>query len=159
MIREILVYPDPLLSRSSAPVLKMDNQLRELIKDMFETMYEYEGIGLAAPQIGVFRRVIVLDVSPSDESGVPMALVNPEIVGSEEEMVCATEGCLSVPGVSGEVIRPEIVVVQAMNEEGEPVVVRAGGILGRALQHEIDHLDGVLFIDRRVQPPASPESE
>jgi len=124
---------------------------------MFDTMYESEGIGLAATQIGVDKRVIVLDVSPSDESGVPMALVNPEIVGSDGTTIAAMEGCLSVPGVSGEIIRSETVIVRGLNENGEPVMLHASGILGRALQHEIDHLDGVLFIDRITSSPATAE--
>jgi peptide deformylase len=147
MVRNILVYPDPFLARKAAPVTKIDERLRDLIRDMFDTMYESEGIGLAATQVGVDRRVIVVDVSPSDESGAPMALVNPEIVGSEGDTAVAMEGCLSVPGVRGEVARPETVVVCGLNEQGEPVTLRAGGLLGRALQHEIDHLDGILFVD------------
>jgi len=157
MVRNILVYPDSFLSRRAAPVSKIDEQLRKLIKDMFETMYESEGIGLAATQVGVDKRVIVLDVSSSDESGAPMALINPEIVGSEGAATVVMEGCLSVPGVRGEVIRPETVLVHGLNEDGEPVMLRADGILARALQHEIDHLDGVLFIDRI--PPSSATAE
>ena len=157
MVRNILVYPDSFLSRRAAPVLKIDEPLKRLIKDMFETMYEYEGIGLAATQVGVDKRVIVLDVSSSDESCAPMALVNPEIVGSEGSATAVMEGCLSVPGARGEVIRPETVLVRGLNEDGEPVMLRADGILARALQHEIDHLDGVLFIDRI--PPSSATAE
>ncbi|MCL1926350.1 MAG: peptide deformylase [Syntrophorhabdaceae bacterium] len=154
MVRDILAYPDSFLSKRAAPVSKIDEQLKKLIRDMFDTMYESEGIGLAATQVGVDKRVIVLDVSPSDESGVPIALVNPEIVGCDGPDIAANEGCLSVPGVTGEVVRPEAVLVQGMNENGEPVMLRAGGILGRAIQHEIDHLDGVLFIDR-IQPSSA----
>ncbi|MCL2103025.1 MAG: peptide deformylase [Syntrophorhabdaceae bacterium] len=127
---------------------KIDDRIKELIKDMFDTMYESAGIGLAATQIGVDKRVIVLDTSPSEEGGTPMALVNPEIVGSDGPTVTVAEGCLSVPGVCGEVSRPETVIVNGLNEKGEPVTLCASGILARALQHEIDHLDGVLFIDR-----------
>ena len=148
MIRNILVYPDPFLSKRAEPVLKIDYQIRELIQDMFDTMYESEGIGLAATQIGVAKRVIVLDVPSADEKGAPIVLVNPEIVGSDGEIMTNAEGCLSVPGVAGEVLRPEAVIVNGMNENGEPVTLFAGGLLGRALQHEIDHLNGVLFIDR-----------
>ncbi len=148
MLRDILVYPDPFLSRRAAPVTKVDDRVRELVRDMFETMYAAEGIGLAATQVGVARRVIVVDVSPVDETAAPLALVNPEIVGREGAVALCVEGCLSVPGVQGEVPRVETVVVRGMNPQGEAVEVRAGGILSRALQHEIDHLDGVLFIDR-----------
>jgi peptide deformylase len=148
MVRDILVYPDPFLARKASPVGKVDERIRDLIGDMFETMYAAEGVGLAATQVGVGRRVIVLDVSPVDETAAPLALVNPEIVGREGEVTLCMEGCLSVPGVQGEVPRVETVVVRGLTGEGEPVEVRANGILSRALQHEIDHLDGVLFIER-----------
>ncbi len=147
MVRTILTYPDPFLSIKAAPVARMDDSVRKLIDDMFETMYAASGVGLAAPQVGVGRRVIVVDVSPVEKEIPPMALVNPEIV-SRRGMAEATEGCLSVPGVEGVVARPESVTVKGLNELGEPVKFEAGGLLARALQHEIDHLDGVLFIDR-----------
>ena len=147
MVRTILTYPDPFLSTKAAPVARMDDSVRKLIDDMFETMYAATGVGLAAPQIGVGRRVIVVDVSPVEKEIPPMALVNPEIV-SRRGMVEATEGCLSVPGVEGVVARPESVTVKGLNELGDPVKFEAEGLLARALQHEIDHLDGVLFIDR-----------
>jgi peptide deformylase len=155
MRRDILVYPDPFLARKAAAVTAVDDPVRDLIRDMFETMYESEGIGLAAPQVGVGKRVIVVDVSPVDEGVVPMAIVNPEIVGREGETVLGVEGCLSIPGVQGEVPRPEVVVVRGLDVRGDPVRVRADGILSRALQHEIDHLDGVLFIDRIPSTAAS----
>lgn len=147
MVRTILTYPDPFLSTKAAPVARMDDNVRKLIDDMFETMYAASGVGLAAPQVGVGRRVIVVDVSPVEKEVPPMALVNPEIL-SRRGMVEATEGCLSVPGVEGVVARPEFVTVKGLNELGDPVKFEAGGLLARALQHEIDHLDGVLFIDR-----------
>jgi peptide deformylase len=155
MVRDILVYPDPFLSRKAVPVKKVDERVQELIRDLFDTMYESDGIGLAATQVGVDRRVIVLDVSPTDETGVPIALVNPEILGVEGPITACVEGCLSVPGVRAEVLRPETVVVRGLDGQGEPVTLRTGGILARALQHEIDHLDGVLFIDRIPSSPAS----
>jgi len=147
MRREILVYPDPVLARKATPVAVVNDRIRALVRDMFETMYGAEGIGLAAPQIGVGKRVIVLDVSPVDETVAPVAVVNPEIV-SRKGSATAVEGCLSVPGVQGEVCRPETVEVRGLDEQGNPLRIRAAGILSRALQHEIDHLDGVLFIDR-----------
>lgn len=147
MRRNILVYPDPFLARKAAPVAAVDDRVRTLVRDMFETMYAAEGIGLAAPQVGVGKRVIVLDVSPVDENVPPMAIVNPEIV-ERKGSVTGEEGCLSVPGVQGEVCRAETVVVRGLDPEGKPVNLSAGGILSRALQHEIDHLDGILFIDR-----------
>ena len=147
MRREILVYPDPFLARVAVPVAAVDDRIRSLIRDMFETMYASEGIGLAAPQVGVGKRVVVLDVSPVDETIAPVAVVNPEIV-SRNGSITGVEGCLSVPGVQGEVCRAEAVEVRGMDEQGNPLWIRAAGILSRALQHEIDHLDGVLFIDR-----------
>ena len=147
MRREILVYPDPFLARKATRVAAVDGRIRALVRDMFETMYAAEGIGLAATQVGVGKRVIVLDVSPVDGTIAPMAVVNPEIV-SRNGSVTGVEGCLSVPGVQGEVCRSESVEVRGMDEQGIPLMIRADGILSRALQHEIDHLDGVLFIDR-----------
>lgn len=152
MRRNILVYPDPFLARKAIPVTAVDERVRTLIRDMFETMYAAEGIGLAAPQVGVGKRVIVLDVSPVDESAPPMAVVNPEIV-ERKGSVSGEEGCLSVPGVQGEVCRAETVVVRGFDGEGKPLRLQAGGILSRALQHEIDHLDGILFIDRISSTP------
>ena len=154
MRRTILVYPDPFLARAAAPVASVDARVRSLIGDMFETMYAAEGVGLAATQVGVGKRVIVVDVSPVDGKIPPMALVNPEIVWREGSVTCE-EGCLSVPGVQGEVVRAEVVLVRALDGEGKRVEVRADGILSRALQHEIDHLDGVLFIDRIPSTAAS----
>jgi len=147
MRREILVYPDPFLARKAVPVAAVDDRIRALIRDMFETMYSAEGVGLAAPQVGVGKRVVVLDVSHLDETIAPLAVINPEIVWRNGS-VTSVEGCLSVPGVQGEVCRAETVEVRGMDEQGNPLRIRAAGILSRALQHEIDHLDGVLFIDR-----------
>lgn len=147
MRREILVYPDPFLARKAVPVTAVNDRIRALIRDMFETMYSAEGVGLAATQVGVAKRVIVLDVSPVDEAIPPVAVVNPEIV-SRSGSVTGVEGCLSVPGVQGEVCRAETVEVRGLDEQGNPLRIRAAGILSRALQHEVDHLDGILFIER-----------
>jgi len=154
MRREILVYPDPFLARKAVPVAAVNDRIRALIRDMFETMYGAEGIGLAATQVGVGKRVVVLDVSPVDETIAPVAVVNPEIV-SRDGSATTVEGCLSVPGVQGEVCRAETVEVRGVDEQGTPLWIRADGILSRALQHEIDHLDGVLFIDRLSSTPAA----
>jgi len=155
MLRPILTYPDPFLSTRALPVQRVDGKIRDLIRDMFETMYASKGIGLAATQVGVGKRVIVVDVSPAVEEEVkPLALVNPEIV-EKRGWVEGTEGCLSVPGVEGTVCRAESVVVRGRNEDGDPVTVEAYGLLSRAIQHEIDHLEGILFIDRLAAPPAS----
>lgn len=147
MLRQILTYPDPFLLRKAAPVARVDDRIRELVRDMFETMYAASGIGLAAPQVGVGKRVIVVDVSPVEKEIAPLALVNPEIV-ERKGLVEGTEGCLSIPGVEGIVPRAEYVLVRALDPQGQPVRIRAEGLLSRALQHEIDHLDGILFIDR-----------
>ncbi|MDR0787058.1 MAG: peptide deformylase [Gemmatimonadota bacterium] len=133
------------LRRKADEIEEIDPELRELIADMFDTMYEAEGVGLAGPQIGVSRRVVVIDVNNPDHPR--MALINPRIVDSDSRTAKEEEGCLSIPGVSAFVKRPEEVEVEAIDESGRPVRVRAGGLLGRCLQHEIDHLNGVLFID------------
>jgi peptide deformylase len=147
MQRNILIYPDPFLLKKAAPVSRVDEKVRELIRDMFETMRAASGVGLAAPQLGVGKRVIVVDISHVEKEVAPLALVNPEIVESRglEE---GTEGCLSLPGIEGVVPRAGFVLVKARDEQGRPVQLTAHGFLARALQHEIDHLDGVLFIDR-----------
>jgi peptide deformylase len=147
MQRPILIYPDPFLLKKAGHVSRVDDKVRELIRDMFETMRAASGVGLAAPQIGVSRRVIVVDVSPVDEKASPIALVNPEIVESRGQAE-GTEGCLSLPGVEGVVPRAEFVLVKAQDEQGRTLQLPASGFLARALQHEIDHLDGILFIDR-----------
>jgi peptide deformylase len=134
------------LRRPAAEVKEIDDDLRTLIADMFETMYEAEGIGLAAPQVGLGLRVIVVDVQ--QEGTEPLALVNPRILESSRETDKAEEGCLSIPGVSAGVERPSRVVVEGIDETGHPIRMEAEGLLGRCLQHEIDHLDGILFIDR-----------
>jgi peptide deformylase len=134
------------LRRRAEEIDEIDDALRGLVRDMFETMYQAEGIGLAGPQVGVERRVIVVDVR--EEGSTPFALVNPRIVETGRETDRAEEGCLSIPGVAGVVERPARVVVEGLSEHGEPVRIEADGLLGRCLQHEVDHLDGVLFIDR-----------
>ncbi len=154
MQRQILTYPDPFLATKALPVRSVDGKVRELVRDMFDTMYASKGIGLAAPQIGVGKRVIVVDISPVEEKIEPIALVNPEIVGKQGQ-VEGMEGCLSVPGIEGMVCRGESVTIQGKNESGDPVTIEAIGLLSRVLQHEIDHLDGVLFIDRLSSPTAS----
>lgn len=154
MQRPILTYPDPFLEKKAPAVSAVDGKIQELIRDMFETMHAANGIGLAAPQVGEGKRVIVVDVSPVDEESRPIALVNPEIV-RKQGWVEGVEGCLSIPGVDGPVFRHESVVVSGRDENGLPVTVEASGILSRALQHEIDHLDGILFIDRLSSSAAS----
>ena len=146
MIRTILAYPDPELKKRSNPVTVITDKTRELVRDMAETMYDAPGVGLAAPQIGVHQRIIVIDVSAQDEPPALIVAINPEIIHAEGE-VYEEEGCLSVPRFSANVRRHARVVVKALNLDGEEITYRADDLLSIAFQHEIDHLDGVLFID------------
>lgn len=146
MIRTILTYPDPELKKRSLPVTVITDKTRELARDMAETMYDAPGVGLAAPQIGVHQRIIVIDVSGKDETPELIVAINPEIVHAEGEAF-EEEGCLSVPKFSANVRRHARIVVKALNLDGEEVTFRADDLLSIAFQHEIDHLDGVLFID------------
>jgi peptide deformylase len=134
------------LRRKAEAVPTPGPELDRLVADMFETMYDAHGIGLAAPQVGLSERLIVVDVK--EEGAEPMALLNPTVVESGGGRDRVEEGCLSIPGVAATVERPVSVVVEAMDAKGQPVRIRAEGMLARCLQHEIDHLDGVLFIDR-----------
>ena len=138
-----------ILRRRADEVPGPDPELDRLIDDMFETMYAAKGIGLAGPQVGVGRRVIVVDVN--DEGGEklgPFALFNPRVVEAGTQLDKHEEGCLSIPNVTGVVERPWHVVVEGLDRQGQPVTIEADGMLARCLQHEIDHLDGILFIDR-----------
>jgi peptide deformylase len=146
-VREIRIMGDPVLREPAAEVAELDDEVRELVQDMMETMYHAEGIGLAAPQVGVSRRVIVVDLRDSDEEG-PIALINPRVTESGRKTDRSPEGCLSIPGMEEVVERPETVTVEGLTPDGETVSMKVSGLLSRALQHEIDHLDGILFVDR-----------
>jgi len=146
-LREILVVPDPVLKQVSAPVAAVDDELRALMDDMLETMYAAPGIGLAAIQIGVPKRVIVMDIARQDEPKAPRYFVNPEILWASEETVPYEEGCLSVPEIYDEVERPAQVKLRYLNYQGETIEEEAEGLYAVCIQHEMDHLDGVLFID------------
>jgi peptide deformylase len=146
-IREILKYPHPLLKKRSREVGQIDGELKKLIQDMTETMYDAGGVGLAAPQVGISKRVIVVDVSPIDPQQTFFVMINPEIV-SEEGDIDHEEGCLSVPDCLEKVKRKEKVRVLGISPEGRKVEISGEGILAFALQHEIDHLNGVLILDR-----------
>ena len=146
-LRDILIVPDPRLKQVSAPVSKVDDALRALMDDMLETMYAAPGIGLAAIQVGVPKRVIVMDIARQDEPKAPRFFVNPEILWASEETAPYEEGCLSVPEIYDEVERPERVKIRYLNYQGEEVVEDAEGLFAVCIQHEMDHLDGVLFID------------
>ena len=147
-LRPILIIPEPLLRKASEPVPAIDAEVRRLVDDMFETMYEAPGIGLAAVQIGVPRRVVTIDVARQEEPKAPQVFINPEITWSSEETSTYEEGCLSIPQYYEEVERPEKVRVRYQDEKGEAHELEADGLLATCLQHEIDHLEGKLFIDR-----------
>ena len=144
----VLTYPDPFLRRRMAPVAQFDETVRRVIADMTETMYAEPGVGLAATQVGIDRRIIVYDVSGPDTPPQPQALVNPDIVLAEGEQLSENEGCLSVPDFRADVTRAWRVEVTGINRDGQSVRIDAEGFPAIVLQHEIDHLDGVLFIDR-----------
>lgn len=147
MLREILIYPDPLLKQKAKPVAKVDDDVRELVADMVETMYAGKGVGLAATQIGVAQRIIVIDASPAQEGEKLRVFINPELLEADGRTKYE-EGCLSIPGETEEIERFQKVHVRALDEKGETFEVEAEGLLSIALQHEMDHLDGVVFVDR-----------
>lgn len=148
-LREIKILGDPVLRVPAEEVSEFDEEIEALARDMLDTMYRASGIGLAGPQIGVSRRVIVLDLGEADEEELgPVALVNPKVVDSSRRTDRAPEGCLSIPGMEEIVERPASVTVTGFTPQGDSVSIDAEGLFSRALQHEIDHLDGVLFIDR-----------
>ena len=144
----IITLPDPLLRQVSQPVERVDDELRRLIDDMFETMYAAPGVGLAAVQVGVPRRVLVLDVGGEDEEERrPISMINPEIVALGSQTRVYEEGCLSIPDVRLEIERPASVTVRFLDRDGAPQEIAANGLLATAVQHEIDHLNGRLIID------------
>ena len=146
MVLKILKYGEPVLEQPAAPVSDFESRdLRQLIEDMFETMYAAKGVGLAAPQVGLSQRVTVIDISVGEDESKKLVLINPELVTREGTQV-GEEGCLSIPGFREPVTRANKVTVKAHNEKGEPVEVSGEELLARALQHEIDHLNGKLFI-------------
>jgi len=145
--REILILPDPKLRVKSEPVTAVDASVRALIDDMLETMYDAPGIGLAAIQIGVPRCVVTMDLAKKDEPKAPQVFINPEVVWSSDEKSTYEEGCLSIPEYYEEVERPAAVKVKYMDADGKSHEIEADGLLATCLQHEIDHTNGVLFID------------
>ena len=148
-VRRIALLGEDVLREPGVEVEAFDDELRKLVADMLETMYFAEGIGLAAPQIGVSRRICVLDLHDEDDPEAGRwVLVNPVVVGSSDEQDKKPEGCLSIPDMEDVVTRPVRVTVRGFDAEGQAIEVEAEGLLARALQHEIDHLDGILFIDR-----------
>jgi len=171
-LRQIIYLPEPILRKKAKPVTKFDKDLQTLIDDMIETMREAPGVGLAAPQINLPMRLAVIeyaegeDEEPENEDAPPppkklFVLINPEIVKVSEEKVLGIEGCLSIPGLIGEVERHEAIQVKALNRHGQPVKLKVDGWMARIFQHEIDHLNGVLFTDLavRVWNPSEEEEE
>ncbi|MBO4590932.1 MAG: peptide deformylase [Eubacterium sp.] len=144
-IRNIRVDGDEVLRKKCKPVEKMTERLSTLIDDMFETMYEANGVGLAAPQVGVLRRIVVIDVMDDN----PLVLINPEIVEQDGEQI-GPEGCLSLPGLQGDVARPNHVVCKALDRDMNPITVEGEELLARAICHELDHLDGILYKDLAI---------
>jgi peptide deformylase len=146
-IRPILTIPDPILRKTAAPIERVDADLRRLMDDLLATMYDAPGIGLAAPQVGILRRLIVMDPAKDDAPKTPVFMVNPEILERSEEMRLHEEGCLSIPDFTAELERPNKTRVAYIDREGKPQEAELEGIWSTLVQHEIDHLNGVLFID------------
>ena len=143
----IIVAPDPRLKKISKPVERVDEEIGRLMDDMLETMYDAPGIGLAAPQVGVLKRVIVVDVSDRDEDPQPLQLANPELTWVSDEDATYEEGCLSLPEHYADVVRPAAIKLRYLDRQNEIRELEAGGLLATCIQHEIDHLDGILFVD------------
>ena len=145
--RNIVIEPDPILRKKSNILEKVDDELRILLDDMLETMYAAPGIGLAAVQIGILKRLIVIDISKDKEKKNPIFLINPEIISKSKNTSIYEEGCLSLPGHFAEIERPEECQIKYIDYEGKKNEMKANGLLATCIQHEIDHLNGILFID------------
>ncbi len=145
--RDILILPDPKLRLQSEPIEAIDKELRALVDDMFETMYDAPGIGLAAIQIGVPKRIVTMDLAKKDEPKAPQVFINPEVTWKSDDKSVYEEGCLSIPEYYEEVERPTSVKVKYLDLEGKEHEIEATGLLATCLQHEVDHTNGVLFID------------
>ena len=146
-ILPVIIAPDPRLKVTCSPIDGVDDEVRRLMDDMLETMYRVPGIGLAAPQVGVQKRVIVVDATHKDEDPAPMKFANPELVWASDELGTYEEGCLSLPEHYAEVTRPNQVRVCYLDYQGEVREIEAEGVLATCIQHEMDHLDGILFVD------------
>jgi peptide deformylase len=136
------------LRQPAKRIAKVDQSIRNLVREMLQTMYSENGIGLAAPQVGLNKQLLVIDCEPDEPTTEPMVLINPEIISYGQELCKIEEGCLSVPGVYLDVIRPEAITVAFKDENGRPQKISASGLLSRCIQHEMDHLNGVMFVDR-----------
>ncbi len=147
MLKKIIIEPDPILRKKSKPLEKVDDEVRKLMNDMLDTMYYAPGIGLAAIQIGILKRIVVIDISKDKEKKEPLFLVNPEIISKSSKTSTYEEGCLSLPGQFAEVERPAECVLKYIDYSGKKKELKADGLLATCIQHEVDHLNGVLFID------------
>tara|TARA_Y100000768_G_scaffold386543_1_gene375207 strand:+ start:1933 stop:2457 length:525 start_codon:yes stop_codon:yes gene_type:complete len=145
--RKIVIEPDPILRQKSENLEKIDDELRRLLDDMLETMYSAPGIGLAAVQVGILKRLIVIDISKEKEKKNPLFLINPEIISKSKNTSIYEEGCLSLPGHFAEIERPAECQIKYIDYDGKKKEINANGLLSTCIQHEIDHLDGILFID------------
>ena len=145
--KQILTIPDPLLRKVSEPVTSVNTEVKNLMDDMLETMYAAPGIGLAAVQVGVLKRIIVIDLSKDGQKKDPLFIVNPQITFKSDELISYEEGCLSIPNQFAEVKRPSSCKVNFLDYDGKKREINADGLLATCIQHEVDHLDGVLFID------------
>ncbi|MBY5820485.1 peptide deformylase [Rhizobium leguminosarum] len=146
-VLQIAFKPQPVLREKSTEIEEINDEIKKLAADMLETMHESKGVGLAAVQVGVAKRLIVIDIPKQDEERTPMVLVNPEILASSEKRSFFREGCLSIPGIMADIDRPSEVTIQYKDLDGTRRVINASGVLATCLQHEIDHLNGVLFTD------------
>ena len=147
MTKRILLEPDPILRKKCQPIENVDDELRKLMKDMLETMYKAPGIGLAAIQVGILKRVVVVDISKDDQEKHPLFFVNPEITYRSKETSVYEEGCLSLPGQFAEIERPAKCHLKYIDFNGKEKKLKADGLLSTCIQHEVDHLNGILFID------------
>ena len=145
--RNIIIEPDTILRKKSETLEKVDNEVRELMDDMLETMYAAPGIGLAAVQVGILKRLIVIDISKEKEKKNPLFLINPEIIFKSKNTSVYEEGCLSLPGYFAEIERPAECQIEYIDYEGKKKEMKANGLLATCIQHEVDHLNGILFID------------
>ena len=145
--RKIVIEPDPILREKSAALEKVDDEIRALLDDMLETMYVAPGIGLAAVQVGILKRLIVIDISKNEEKKNPLFLINPEILSRSKQTSIYEEGCLSLPGHFAEIERPEECQIKYIDYDGKKKEMKANGLLATCIQHEVDHLNGILFID------------
>ena len=147
MLRKILTEPDPILRKKCEPLEKVDGDTKKLMDDMLETMYAAPGIGLAAVQVGILKRLVVIDISKGEEKKKPIFLINPQIIHQSEKTSVYEEGCLSLPGQFAEIERPEKCTVKYIDYNGKEKDLKADGLLATCIQHEVDHLNGILFID------------